>query len=172
MGWCFREPSLRLALVGAPCQWRALRMVMGGVVFSGSLPSFGTRRCALSVGNRTRFDRLPGRSGGSCAPKAVPSLRASRATPPPPIPQLRLVQGRFAPRNNLITHHSLLITHLPSPITHLPSPITHLPSPISHYSSPISHLHYSNPQIILIICGCFRKLFGIIDARKRRILCI
>jgi hypothetical protein len=157
----------------------ALRMVMGGVVFSGTLPSFGTRRCALSVGNRTRFDRLPGRSGGSCAPKAVPSLRASRATPPPPIPQLRLVQGRFAPRNNLITHHSLLITHLPSPITHLPSPITHLPSPIthlpspiSHYSSPISHLHYSNPQIILIISGWLRKIFGIIDARKRRILCI
>ena len=29
-----------------------------------------------------------------------------------------------------------------------------------------------NPQIILIICGCFRKIFGIIDARKRRILCI
>ena len=91
-------------------------------MFSGTLPSFGTRRCAMSVGIRSRFDRLSGRSGGSCAPNAVPSLRASRATPPPPIPQLRLVQVSFARGIiSLFTHHSLsLITHLPSLIsTHL-----------------------------------------------------
>ena len=35
----------------------SLRMVMGGVVFSGTLPSFGTRRCAISVGIRSRFSR-------------------------------------------------------------------------------------------------------------------
>ena len=59
-------------------------MVMGWVVFSGSLPSLGTRRCALSVGIRSRIARLAGLCGGSCAPNAVPSLRVSRATPPHP----------------------------------------------------------------------------------------
>jgi len=52
-------------------------MVMGWVVFSGSLPSLGTRRCALSVGIRSRIARLAGLYGGSCTPNAVPSLRVS-----------------------------------------------------------------------------------------------
>ena len=58
--------------------------MMGWVVFSGSLPSLGTRRCALSVGIRSRIARLAGLYGGSCTPNAVPSLRVSRATPPHP----------------------------------------------------------------------------------------
>ena len=70
VGWCFRDPSLHDDI----------------------------RRCALSVGIRSRIARLAGLYGGSCTPNAVPSLRVSRATPPPPIPQLRLVQGGAARR--------------------------------------------------------------------------
>ena len=49
---------------------------MGGVVFSGTLPSFGTRRCALSVGNRTRFDRYPGEAAAHAHRK--PCLHSGR----------------------------------------------------------------------------------------------
>ena len=35
----------------------SLRMVMGGVVFSGTLPSFGTRRCALVAERSKQLSR-------------------------------------------------------------------------------------------------------------------
>ena len=94
-------------------------MVMGGVVFSGpSLQSALVRRtCQRSVGSRLLRNRRPYAAKcraffrGSLRPlrfaralvfDCAASLRklrfttahlASRATPPPPIPQLRLVQG-------------------------------------------------------------------------------
>ena len=68
----------------------SLRMVMGGVVFPGpSLQSALVRRtCQRSVGSRLLRNRRP------YAAKCRADFRASRATPSPPIPQLRLVQGR------------------------------------------------------------------------------
>jgi len=97
----------------------SLRMMMGGVVFSGpSLQSALVRRtCQRSVGSRLLRNRRPYAAKcraffrGSLRPlrfaralvfDCAASLRklrfttahlASRATPPPPIPQLRLVQG-------------------------------------------------------------------------------
>ena len=46
-------------------------MVMGGVVFSGSSLHDDIRRCAMSVGIRSRKARLAGLCGGSCAPNAM-----------------------------------------------------------------------------------------------------
>ena len=73
----------------------SLRMVMGGKVFSGPSLSWLARRCASSVEIRTHGFALRAKPRvGSCAPNAASPFRASRATPSPPIPQLRLVQGR------------------------------------------------------------------------------
>ena len=70
-------------------------MVMGGGGVFGNPPFVWHSSVRLVSGESHALRPVPGRSGGSCAPKAVPSLRASRATPPPPIPQLRLVQGEL-----------------------------------------------------------------------------
>ena len=84
-----------IAMVLALRAREALRMVMGGKVFSGPSLSWLARRCALSVGIRSHGFALRAKPRvGSCAPNAASPFRASRATPSPPIPQLRLVQGR------------------------------------------------------------------------------
>ena len=80
-----------IAMVLALRAREALRMGMGGKVFSG--PSL---RCGARSVRRSASRRLVIANGDQrpLAPKCRAALRASRATHSPPIPQLRLVQGR------------------------------------------------------------------------------
>ena len=94
-GYGFGGFASLIAMVLALRAREALRMVMGGKVFSGTSLSWLARRCALSVEIRSHGFALRAKPRvGSCAPNAASPFRASRATPSPPIPQLRLVQGR------------------------------------------------------------------------------
>ena len=80
-----------IAMVLALRAREALRMGMGGKVFSGPSLRCGARSVRQSASRRlviANGDQRP------LAPKCRAALRASRATPSPPIPQLRLVQGR------------------------------------------------------------------------------
>jgi hypothetical protein len=80
-----------IAMVLALRAREAFRMGMCGKVFSGPSLRCGARSVRQSASRRlviANGDQRP------LAPKCRAALRASRATPSPPIPQLRLVQGR------------------------------------------------------------------------------
>ena len=144
MGWCFRVPPFNRHSFAAPVSGRSARdcCAIGGLMRRNAVPSF-----AAPCGH---FASLVRSSSTARLPSESFALlrRIWRPVQHHRHPSRSSAWFRGASRQGIIS------------------------SLISHYSSPISHLHYSNPQIILIICGCFRKLFGIIDARKRRILCI
>ena len=106
-----------IAMVLALRAREALRMGMGGKVFSG--PSL---RCGARSVRRSASRRLVIANGDQrpLAPKCRAALRASRATPSSPIPQLRLVQGRrnaalWASRHTYSVQFGRPVQHLRRP---------------------------------------------------------
>lgn len=84
-----------IAMVLALRAREALRMGMGGKVFSGPSLSWLARRCASSVGIRSHGFALRAKPRvGSCAPNAASPFGRPVQHLRRPIPQLRLVQGR------------------------------------------------------------------------------